>query len=644
MRSRGFCARALAAALALVVAVPGSARDPETSAAVPSAADLGAVASLTGPRISPDGELIAAHALVEGKPVILVTDAAPGPGPRRTFPLPDRHELRWVRWAGPRRLLVSLGNTQNFYGHDVRVTRLAMMDLATGRVILVGPKQQGLVGDDILHVARDGKSLLLSTQPSIWDYPAVYRVDLDTGKNDRVVRAQESVWSWFADENGVVRAGIGASGKRWWLLYRNSADQDFQRIKRRIEDDGTDIDKFIPLNGSDQGYAVAAGTSGRFGLYRYDFRSDQLGEKLYENPIVDIDDFDLAPDGTLVSVQYTDDKPEILWFDAELKKLQARIDRALPGKLNRIISTSADKKRLLVWSSAADDPGTYYFYDRTAARMGAFAVANDRLMGKQLGSSEPVRYKARDGLEIRGYLTLPPGKTASNLPLVVMPHGGPFARDSWGYDPWVQYLASKGYAVLQPNFRGSTGFGRAFVEAGIGQWGRGMQDDIDDGVKWLASRGTADAKRVCIMGASFGGYAAMWAGVRNPELYRCAISFAGVSDVAAMLRYDQRGFAATRYFRDWRARVQGDKSFELDQISPLKMVDRLAIPILLAHGKDDDNVPFVQSRRLHEALARLNKPHEYVVYEKEGHGFADPANATDFLTRVGKFLDQHNPS
>jgi len=276
--------------------------------------------------------------------------------------------------------------------------------------------------------------------------------------------------------------------------------------------------------------------------------------------------------------------------------------------------------------------------------MSPFVALYEKLIGKRLAPMEPVRYIARDGLEIRAYLTLPPGKGTANLPLVVMPHGGPFVRDIWGYDAWVQYLASKGYAVLQPNYRGSTGFGKAFVEKGNGQFGRGMQDDVDDGVKWLAAKGTVDPKRVCIMGASYGGYAAMLAAVRNPELYRCAISFAGLSDVSAQLKYDRKSFAASRYFRNWRDRVKGDKDFELDTISPLKMADRMTVPILIAHGTADRTVPVSQSQRLHDALLKIKRPHEFVLYKDEGHGFADPANATDFLDRVGKFLAEHNPS
>jgi dipeptidyl aminopeptidase/acylaminoacyl peptidase len=246
-------------------------------------------------------------------------------------------------------------------------------------------------------------------------------------------------------------------------------------------------------------------------------------------------------------------------------------------------------------------------------------------------------------LQIPAYLTLPRGLDPKNLPLIVMPHGGPFARDEWGYDVWVQFLANRGYAVLQPNFRGSTGYGKDYVDKGAGQWGRGMQDDIDDGAKWLIERGIADAKRICIMGASFGGYAAMWASVRNPDIYRCAISLAGVSDVAALLKYDRSALSATRYYREWREKVQGEEDFDLASISPMKAVDKVAIPILIAHGTHDERVPPEQSTKFHELLTKAKKPHEFVLYEGEGHGFDNPADNIDFLKRVEGFLRTYNP-
>ncbi|MES2443270.1 MAG: S9 family peptidase [Pseudomonadota bacterium] len=643
---RKFFHRALAAGvLAMAVPVAANAQTPEPVLATPTAADFGALPILSDPKLAPDGKHIAARGQVQGKTMVLVIDISTPGNTISKLGLPDKHQLEWLRWAGNDRILVSLSRLDWVVDDEVRITRLVSLDLKTGKQTMVGPRDQGIDGDDLVYVDPAGKFALLSTQPSIFEYPSVYRVDLATGRSEPVLRARDDVWDWYADSTGTVRVGVGARNGRWWMLYRSNATGDFKRLVRREGDkDDKGIQQFMPVAGSDQGYAVADGKSGHFALYRYDFAADTLGELLYENPNVDVDDFTVARTGELLGVYYTEDRARILWFDSDLKRLQARIDRVLPGTTNRIVSTSEDKNRLLIWAGSATDPGAYFVYDRTANVMSAFAQTHPALVDKRLSAMEPVRYQARDGLEIPGYLTLPAGRPAKDLPLIVMPHGGPFARDEWGYDPWVQYLASRGYAVLQPNFRGSTGFGRKFVESGTGAWGRGMQDDIDDGVKWLAAKGTIDAKRVCIMGASFGGYAAMWAAVRNPELYRCAISFAGISDVDRMLRYDRKSFSAPRYFRNWRERVQGDKRFELDQISPIKSVEKLTVPILIAHGADDDNVPVSQSRRLHEALLKLGRPHEYVVYPNEGHGFKDPVHSTDFLNRVGAFLDKYNPS
>jgi dipeptidyl aminopeptidase/acylaminoacyl peptidase len=257
---------------------------------------------------------------------------------------------------------------------------------------------------------------------------------------------------------------------------------------------------------------------------------------------------------------------------------------------------------------------------------------------------KPVRYQARDGLGIPGYLALPIGREAKNLPLIVMPHGGPFARDSYAFDPLVQMLTSRGYAVLQPNFRGSTGYGRDFAERGYGEWGEKMQDDLDDGVRWLAADGTIDPKRVCIFGASYGGYAALWGGIRNPEIYRCAASFAGVTDIRAMLKYDAKGILASRYSKQWRQRVEGEEKRDLAAVSPLQQAARLDVPVLIAHGEQDSNVPVDQSRKLVAALKARKAPVYAAFYPTAGHGFDSSANQLDFMKRLEAFLEVHNPA
>jgi hypothetical protein len=207
---------ALALAGAVVPVASSAGKEDPAAAAVPTAADFGAVASLWAPILSPDGQLIAARGVKDGKPVVRVTEASLEPTAVTTFPIPNKHQVNWLRWAGPRLLLISFGTTTNMFGEEMRMTRVALMDFTTGKISLVGPRDQGLMGDDVIHVDREGKFVLLSTQPSIYEYPAVYRVDLATGKSTRIVRAQDHVWSWFADNNGAVRAGIGASGKNMW--------------------------------------------------------------------------------------------------------------------------------------------------------------------------------------------------------------------------------------------------------------------------------------------------------------------------------------------------------------------------------------------------------------------------------------------
>ena len=276
--------------------------------------------------------------------------------------------------------------------------------------------------------------------------------------------------------------------------------------------------------------------------------------------------------------------------------------------------------------------------------MERFASPYDGLHGRAFAPVRAVSYASRDGLRIPAYLTLPPGRPDRGLPLIVLPHGGPFLRTGWTFDPEVQMLASLGYAVLQPNFRGSTGYGRDHVARGYGQLGAGMIDDMEEGINWLAREGVADPARVCIMGSSYGGYAAIWAAIRSPGRYRCAISFAGPSDLRTMLRTHANSFIPRRYVRAFRERVEGEERQDLDAISPLQQAERLRTPVLIAHGVNDQVVPANQSQQLAEALRRHNASVESVFYRKSGHGFTDRNEAADYNRRVAAFLARHNPA
>jgi dipeptidyl aminopeptidase/acylaminoacyl peptidase len=629
-------------------AQPSVAAAAEKARQLISAADFGALPFIIRPSLSPDAQRIATEAYGNGQKVLTIIQlSATKTTAAHSFKIPTKWDLLWYRWAGNDRVLVSVGHQDILFGDEVYVSRLAMYDLKTQKASFIGKKGEGLDGDTVIHVDRDGHWLLLNVQRTIYDYPSVWRVDLDTLEQKKVVSEYPHVWSWFADAGGTVRAGLGADGNRWWLYYRKSANDKFEKVvKRKItkEEEEGNIERFVPIDGSDHGYAISNARTGRYGLYRYDFSADSLGEPVFEHPQVDIEDFRESDEGEITAVYYTDDRSRVQWLVPRMKELQETIDRALPNRINRVTSMSRDGTKMLVWTGSASDPGAYYYFDSTAGVLNLLARPYEKMTGKNLSSVESVSYAARDGLQIPAYVTLPYGVELKQLPLIVMQHGGPYVRDEWDYNSRAQFLANRGYIVLQPNFRGSTGYGRDFVQKGEGQWGRTMQDDLDDGVKWLVQQGKVDPKRVCIMGSSYGGYAALWAAARNPDIYRCAISFAGISDLAAMLRYDRRSFSATRYHAAWREKVQGDKAFDLDTVSPLYAVDRISIPLLIAHGSDDENVPLSQSKKLHEALKKANKPHSYIVYEGEGHGFDKPENATTFLERVDEFLRVNNPA
>jgi dipeptidyl aminopeptidase/acylaminoacyl peptidase len=467
-----------------------------------------------------------------------------------------------------------------------------------------------------------------------------------------MVAARDGVWDWYADDKGVVRAGFQYGDSNWKMIYRAKEGDSFRTVvKASNDDDDAGFDAFRIYQGSDEGYRVMLNeASGRYALFRFNFATRKRGDLVFEAPGVDIDDFDTQLDGSsLYAAWFTDDRPRAHWFDAELGTLQTAIDKAVSNAVGdraaTIISYSRDRSRMVVHLGGSNDPGRYYVYDQSDGAMKLFAQTNEQLKPRQLTPTRYTKYKTRDGLEIPAYLTLPAGRPAKNLPLVILPHGGPYdVRDDGTYDVEVQFFANRGYAVLQPQYRGSGGYGKAFYEKGEGQWGRAMQDDLDDGMDWLAKEGTIDPKRVCLVGSSYGGYAALWGAVRNPERYRCAASFAGISDLKRQLKYQIEFKISKRYRKDWRKTVQGDETFDLTTVSPLFAIDKLKVPLLIVHGDDEQRVPYKQSKLYADALAKAGKPFEFITLKGEGHGFSSDANQQLWLDKLDAFLTKYNPA
>ncbi|HEY0042951.1 MAG TPA: TonB family protein [Allosphingosinicella sp.] len=607
--------------------------------------DLAAIPFVSEPVLSPDGKRIAAKVNVDGVESLAVYDLIKG-AEAEPMIIPGGSS-RWFAWAGNDRLLVSTGTTIIFGSFVLPFTRLTRYDVATAKPldIHVGG---GLIGDQVVFTDPAGRYILLAAQKDMTDAPSVYRVDLETGASVEVQKKKSDIWTWFADPSGAIRGGVGYSGNNWSVYTRDPATGVLQRVaKAKVKIDAdreSTVDSLALFPASDKGIMVTNERTGRFGVYEYQLGAVEAGAPIFEHPDVDVTKAITFPDSAKVEgVYFEDDRPRYVWFDPELKKLQAQIDKTFPGKVNVISNRSSDGNIVLVASSSADDPGAFYVFDRKAKRMNAFAAPYEKLVDRKLAPVKPVRYTARDGLSVPAYLTLPPGIDAKSLPLIVMPHGGPFHRDSYAFDPWVQMLASRGYAVLQPNFRGSTGYGREHVERGYGEMGLKMQDDLDDGVKWLASDGLIDPKRVCIMGGSYGGYAALWGTVRNPELYRCAISFAGISDVRAILKYNSKLMYSSRYSKQHRRRIEGEEKRDLAAVSPLQQVARLRTPILIAHGEQDVNVPVDQSRKFVTAVRARGGSIVSAFYPAAGHGFTRSEDSADFLRRAEAFLELHNP-
>lgn len=637
----------LAAALAASTMLVSPTRAQAPAQPVPrlGSAELADPGAFANPKLSPDGQRLLARMFTGGARGLAVADL--GGNGLDLIGLPADYDLLSYRWAGNGRVLIAMGGQVPFYDRGPQyVSRLFVYDVVTHSLKPVGPKVQGTNGTSVIWVDPDGKELLMASQADQFSYPTVFRADLVTGRTKVEQQPYDNVWSWYADAAGGLRGGIGYQPGGWFTLYRKGNSGGYSRSAQMAYDSGDAAEAMRLVSASDDGYVLSNKSTGRAALHRYNFATGTLGEKVFDSPTNDVDDYDVdEKTGALLWVTYTDDRNRTVWFDPQLKTLQANFEKSFGGRQVTIVSRSRDGARMVVWTGSVTDPGTYYLYERATGALARLAKVADKVDRAGLSDTKYVSYKARDGLDISAYLTLPLARPAKGLPLIVMPHGGPFGvRDTLAYNNEVQFLANRGYAVLQPNYRGSGGYGVAFAERGDGQWGRAMQDDLDDGMDWLAKAGTIDPKRTCIVGSSYGGYAALWGATRNPERYRCAVSFAGVSDLKSQLAYSSDFFVSRKMSSRWKQRVRGDKAFDLDSVSPLRSVAQLKVPVMVAHGDRDATVPVRQTTSYVRALEAAGKPHESYIYAGEGHGFDKAANEKDYLDRLEAFLAKHNPT
>jgi dipeptidyl aminopeptidase/acylaminoacyl peptidase len=471
---------------------------------------------------------------------------------------------------------------------------------------------------------------------------SLHSVNARTGKENVLESGSELTTEWVVDRTGgaVARVDYDSANKKRVIFVRDSAGAPMRKSQALDEprEDDAAVTFYGMTDKADVAYAIIRGADGDSYFGEFNLKTGAASPLpqggVGGRPIVDFHK------GAAIGLTYTDDLPTSVFLDPERQKAQGIVAKALPGAAANIISQSGDGTRFVVKATYADHPDQFFLYDRPAKKLDLIARSYEKLDGRVFARKEKFDYVAPDGLSIPGYLTVPKGASKKNMPLIVLPHGGPAARDDMSFDWWPFFYAARGYLVYQPNFRGSEGYGEAFERAGDGEWGRKMQDDITNGVKKLIADGVADPKRVCIVGASYGGYAALVGGTLTPELYACVISVSGIANLPGFLGEVARDGGSEDYlsarignrFRDQKA---------LEAVSPMHNAGRAVAPFLLIHGRDDTVVPPGQSRQMRDALLAAKKSVEHVELKGEDHWLSLGATRTEMLARSIAFLDKH---
>lgn len=593
-------------------------------------------------QLAPDGKHLAfLTTLGTGKVGIALMDLATG----KIEPLvaaKDENIDRYF-WKGPDHIVY----TGDIGGNESPAYR--SISLSKRRVVALAESYRERYADRanwatlISPLPFDERHLLIFGPKEIGSYdPNLYLLDVVNGTRSTVPINENKIASsdYVVDCAGVIRARTRYDGPSVLYEVRRDAESGWTKV---AEFPSTDprwtFEGFAADNHTL--YVLTRDKSDTLELHALDCRTLQLGPALFHHPEGDVTGLVFSRDRTkLYGVTYETDRERYHWFDADRAKLQAQIDATLAGTTNFVISTSDDEQLLVIVAVSDRDPGTYYLLDRRAPRLMALGKINRHLSPAQMQPMEPVQFTARDGLVIHGYLTRAAGAADRPAPLIINPHGGPFGiRDSWGFNPEVQFLANRGYSVLQINYRGSGGYGFKFQEAGKREWGGKMQDDLTDGVKWAVAQKIADPARVAIYGASYGGYAALAGATFTPDLYRCAVNYVGVSDLGLITSWGRGRFdrSSDEFYREW---VGDDPHYKFER-SPVNFVDRIKIPTLHAYGFNDPRVQIDNWKRLEPKLKQFGKTYEILIEGNEGHGFANESSRVTFYRKLESFLARY---
>ncbi|WP_299804481.1 S9 family peptidase [uncultured Shewanella sp.] len=597
-------------------------------------------------KISPDGKHLAVLVNDEGRKTLafLETDSF-----EVTYTLNggERDQAGDYFWVNDERVIVQLEQVRGAlelplsYGeifgvnYDGRKRKMIFGYRSKGGVVLAG--YAGFLLDNL---DGDNKHILIRKQ--LMDRrsdirPSVVRLNVYNGREKRIKKAPIAYSQFLVDNDGNPRfvAGIDKNYNAK-LFYSKGKNQDWQPFGEEFEGEFSPI-RFTQDN---QGvYALKSVDGKPKGLFKYDLATGKE-TLLYQSDIADPTYPISSSLNGVYGLRMDEDYPTYLFIEPDLE--EAKLHKALAGAFNgdsvAITSMTRDGRLAVVHVSGDKNPGEFYLFD-TENMSAKFLLSSAKWVDKtQLAATEPFRIKTPDGLVLNGLLTLPVGKS-ENLPTVVLPHGGPHARDYWGYNSQVQLLASAGYAVVQVNFRGSAGYGKNFEEAGYGHWGTKIQDDILLATQYAIQQGIADKDRVCIFGASFGGYSALQSAIRKPDAFKCAIGYVGVYDLEML--YSEGDIKELTWGGAYLDETLGKGTADLIAQSPVHNLDKLKAPVLIIHGEDDQRAHFEHALALKEAMDKKGHPYEWLVKDKEGHGFYKEENIIEANKTILNFLDKH---
>jgi dipeptidyl aminopeptidase/acylaminoacyl peptidase len=604
-------------------------------------------------KLSPNGDYYAATVPMEGKSVLLIVHRADNKA-SAGFTLGKNTYVADFDWVSPKRVLISMGRkfgaldvpelTGNLYAINADGTDSALLVGPDVQQMSTGTHIQGRTTERVAaflvdDLANDDRNVLVSVSPFDADaFSRVDRMDVETGKRTTVARSPVRNAYFMTDHQGVVRFASGTDTSNTRRLYYRAGDgSDWSEINNELSSDHVEWplgfsadDRMAYLRvGQSAGPDAIVAMDSASGARKQVFRDDD------SDPGAIIRSAGTVPVGAMVM----DGKPRTVFFDPSGAdaRLYRSLEAAFPGNEVAITSQTTDGHLVLVSVSSDRNPGDFYVFDTVAKKAEHLVSRRDWFDPAEMAEVRPFTFKARDGMPLFGYLTMPKGP-GRNLPMVVIPHGGPYdVSDDWGFDPDTQLLAAAGYAVLQVNYRGSSGHGQAYERAGKRQWGAAMQDDITDATRWAAAQGIANSERICIFGGSYGGYAALMGVAREPALYKCAVGYVGVYDLPMLFGKGDvmQSYSGKAYMRDWI----GDTA-QLGKVSPTNLASRIKVPVLLVAGGQDERAPIEHSEKMEKALRAAGVPVETLYIRTEGHGFYVEEHKKQFYNRLLDFIDR----